>query len=353
MGTPVDANGRSVLHKGHGMTHASAVPDVCKTPSPGGPVPLPYPNMAMDSNLTDGADSVKIEGNPVANVKAKIATSTGDEPGSVGGIMSNVIKGTCTWKMGSLNVKAEGQSVVRFADATFHNGNAFNVAFIAQGGMGLGYANDFDGPCPLCNQSPDVHAIPSLSNSAALCAEIIQRLREQPVKRVSPKKKGYMVGAMVTACDKKYAAKSGGPSDGFDAVVREAGATPVAPAAEASFVQMVNANTSQTAENIFGSILGAWLNAEFNFEDGVQGYNYPGSCAGAKLLANTGHRPASMTEMWFQPKNRPGPSTIGPYRARSNGLRIDDRAYSSAGEIGSCNTCQDILFMTMCPERNC
>ncbi len=69
MGTNVDANGRSILHKGHGKTHTCAPPDVCKTPSPGGPVPIPYVNIAMDSNLTDGAETVKIEGNPLANVR--------------------------------------------------------------------------------------------------------------------------------------------------------------------------------------------------------------------------------------------------------------------------------------------
>jgi hypothetical protein len=59
-----------------------------------------------------------------------------------------------------------------------------------------------------------------------------------------------------------------------------------------------------------------------------------------------------MTEMWFQPKDLP-PVMLGPYRCISMGIRADDRSYSSASEIGSCNTCQDILFMTMCPERNC
>jgi len=45
---------------------------------------------------------VKIEGNPIANVSAKIATSTGDEAGSAGGgIVSSKIKGTVTWKDGS------------------------------------------------------------------------------------------------------------------------------------------------------------------------------------------------------------------------------------------------------------
>ena len=47
----VFANGRSIVHKGDGQTNVGAIPDVCKTPSPGGPVPIPYVNTAMNSNL--------------------------------------------------------------------------------------------------------------------------------------------------------------------------------------------------------------------------------------------------------------------------------------------------------------
>src|SRR2546427_382239 len=160
MSQNVDANGRSILHKGHGMTHTCAVPDVCKTPTPGGPVPIPYVNVAMDSDLTDAAETVKIEGNPVANVSAKISTSTGDEAGSAGGrIISSKFKGTVTWKMGSLDVKAEGKSVVRFLDTGFHNGNSFNTAFIAQGGTGVAYGDDFKDPCPVCEKNADAHRI--------------------------------------------------------------------------------------------------------------------------------------------------------------------------------------------------
>jgi hypothetical protein len=122
---------------------------------------------------------------------------------------------------------------------------------------------------------------------------------------------------------------------------------------------MIGANTSAAAAA--DTRLGALVRNRFkvindNIDDGTygkgSGYNRPGSCAGAKLLANSGHKPVSMTEMWFQPKDL-DPVMLGPYRCRSNGVRIDDREFSSAGEIGSCNTCQDLLYLTMCPERVC
>src|SRR5262245_56705636 len=180
MGQNVDANGRSILHKGHGMTHTCAVPDVCKTPTPGGPVPIPYVNIAMDSDITDGAETVKIEGNPVANLGAKISTSTGDEAGSAGGgIISSKIKGTVTWKMGSLDVKAEGKSVVRFLDQDFHNGNACNTVFIAPGDTCMSYGDDFTKPCPVCQKNADAHVVKETENSAALCAKLIEALKNK------------------------------------------------------------------------------------------------------------------------------------------------------------------------------
>ena len=52
-------------NKGGGQCVATG-PDVCKTPSPGGPVPIPYPNIAMNNQADGGTCSskVKIGGQP-------------------------------------------------------------------------------------------------------------------------------------------------------------------------------------------------------------------------------------------------------------------------------------------------
>lgn len=172
----VTANGRSILHRGHGMTHTCAPPDVCNTPSPAGPVPIPYVNLAMDSQLTDGASTVCIEGNPVANVKSKIATSSGDEPGTVGGVISGRFKGAMTWKTGSLDVKAEGESVVRFLDAGFHNGNSFNSAFINVGGTGFAYGDDQ--PCQRCGKSYAKHRVHETDEARRNAAGLLQAMND-------------------------------------------------------------------------------------------------------------------------------------------------------------------------------
>lgn len=378
MGQTVDANGRSVLHKGHGMTHTCAVPDVCKTPSPGGPIPIPYVNVAMDSNITDGAESVKIEGNPVANLGAKISTSTGDEPGSAGGgIVSSKIKGAVTWKMGSLDVKAEGKSVVRFLDTAFHNGNSFNTSFINLGGTGMGYADDFDDNCPICDQGPTEHAIPSIiASSARVCADLIQRLRDaDPAVVGRPRRRrgqpttygGYMVGVMVCKCAIKqspttpntFATMSGGTLEGFDSVASGTdGVHAVIGGGPASPTDMVNANTSGAttlakSTAVFAAAQGV-LDAQ---ERGARGYSPYGNCAGAKLLARSGHAPIAMTEMFFQPRNLP-PWRSPPYahrvRLANQLVWMSTRVYTSdEASIGSCNTCQETLYLTMCPDRVC
>jgi uncharacterized Zn-binding protein involved in type VI secretion len=88
-----------------------AFPDVCKTPTPGGPVPLPYPNIAMLTQASSGtlSSKVKIMGKKAATENTEISMSSGDEAGSAGGgVVSNKIKGSAKFKQGSSKVKIEG-----------------------------------------------------------------------------------------------------------------------------------------------------------------------------------------------------------------------------------------------------
>jgi len=96
-------------------------PDVCKTPSPAGPVPIPYPNIGKASDTSQGPKKVTTDGKMPMVKGAKYSTSTGDEPGSVGGIISGVNKGECEFMMYSFDVKFEGKNVCRLGDPLFHN----------------------------------------------------------------------------------------------------------------------------------------------------------------------------------------------------------------------------------------
>lgn len=177
----VFANGRSIIHKGSGNTHTSAAPDVCKVPTPGGPVPTPFVNSAQDSMLTKGSKSVTINGHPVALTDSELSVSSGDEPGTAGGLISSKFKGKMAWGSGSVDVKIEGKGVVRYLDVTLHNGNTFNTSFISAGGTGLAYGDDTQ--CTACGKPVDDHRVLEAPDAVAhvetIFAELLKRLHEQ------------------------------------------------------------------------------------------------------------------------------------------------------------------------------
>jgi len=121
VGVSVGVNKMSVVHKDSGGV-TTAFPDVCKTPTPGGPIPIPYPNIAQSSDTSQGASTVKADGNPLCVKDSNFVTSTGDEAGSAGGgVISNKIKGKAEFVNFSFDVMAEGKNVARAFDLMLHN----------------------------------------------------------------------------------------------------------------------------------------------------------------------------------------------------------------------------------------
>jgi len=114
------ANSRGIAHKGSGGM-SPIFPDVCKTPTPAGPVPIPYPNIGKASDTSSGPTGVTTDGQMPMTKDAKYMMSAGDEAGSVGGVVSNKIKGPCEFMMYSFDVKFEGKNVCRLGDPLFHN----------------------------------------------------------------------------------------------------------------------------------------------------------------------------------------------------------------------------------------
>lgn len=110
----------TVVHKSS-MGMAQTQLDVCKTPTPGGPVPTPYPNIAMSSQTADGSTTVSCDGNPIMLKDSNFSMSSGDEPGSIGGVKSNVIKGQADPMNYSFDVKVEGKNVFRRSDPMMQN----------------------------------------------------------------------------------------------------------------------------------------------------------------------------------------------------------------------------------------
>jgi uncharacterized Zn-binding protein involved in type VI secretion len=121
MGATVNVNMRTVVHAASSGIY-TAFPDVCKTPTPGGPVPIPYPNIAQSSDTDKGSKKVKIDGKPVNIESSNFKMSTGDEAGSAGGgVVSSKNKGKAEWVMVSFDVKIEGKGVARLGDLMLGN----------------------------------------------------------------------------------------------------------------------------------------------------------------------------------------------------------------------------------------
>ena len=120
MPVTIKVNGTSngLVHKGTTHLAKSTAPDVCKTPSPAGPVPIPYPIIiSMSSDLANGTTTVKADGgNMCANKGSEFSRCTGDEPGTAGGVVSNVNMKEATWILYSFDVKLDGKNACRFSD---------------------------------------------------------------------------------------------------------------------------------------------------------------------------------------------------------------------------------------------
>lgn len=385
----VFANGRSILHKGHGQTHTCAVPDVCKTPSPGGPVPIPYVNMAMDSNLAKGTKKVKINKKMVAHEKANLSTSTGDEPGTAGGgIMSSKTKGKMTWGMYSFDVKFEGKGVTRFMDVTLHNGNTFNSAFTALGGTGFAYGDDE--PCTACGEGLDKHRVLETKVAETMASELIIRLNKDFMSQRSKIDKYLKLRKDRKTTDEKLrknieSEKAKGASRKEIAALKLDRKTQLA----AFDTQMKAINTSLESDHVLGwdmktktytkammvgamvckcgakklaACSGSAVTKGFELAASDLGFTTvdaftptdtqkanlggkPWNCAAPKLIKNAGgHKAGTMSEKWFSPYE--DTRTVKVTFSR-DGKTVTE-SFSSGQTVPSCDKCQKNVPEMLC-----
>ena len=121
MAQTVFANMRGIAHQGS-VGQSIVFPDVCKTPTPGGPVPIPYPNLGQSSDTSDGPTTVTIDSKMPMVKGAKYSTTTGDEAGTAGGgVVSNTTRGEAEYMVYSFDIMIEGKNVCRLGDPMFQN----------------------------------------------------------------------------------------------------------------------------------------------------------------------------------------------------------------------------------------
>jgi hypothetical protein len=77
----VYANARAVVHKANG-TFLSEFPDVCKTPAPARPIPIPYPNISKASDSSKTSKKVKADRAESILKESSLKKSESDEIGT-------------------------------------------------------------------------------------------------------------------------------------------------------------------------------------------------------------------------------------------------------------------------------
>lgn len=104
------------------------LPDVCLTPTPVGPIPIPYPNISTGSvaNPATTALTVLTDGMPSLNQMSIITMSQGDNAGVNLGVASGMVMGPTEFILGSFTVFKEGAPAQRLTSMTGHNGLSMN-----------------------------------------------------------------------------------------------------------------------------------------------------------------------------------------------------------------------------------
>ena len=104
-----------------------AFPDVCKTPTPAGPLPLPYPNFAISILHIPSQASVIIGGGLAENLVTQGTISQGDDTGLLGGVVSSTDMGPDRYILGSFKVCFGGVFATRLTSVTTANGMIGNM----------------------------------------------------------------------------------------------------------------------------------------------------------------------------------------------------------------------------------
>ncbi len=97
-------------------------PDVCLTPTPAGPVPIPYPNIAMAPMGVPPVPTVLFGGAPAHNMATVIPMSNGDNAGVAMGVASGLVMGPARHLTAAFTVIVGGMPATRLTSMALQNG---------------------------------------------------------------------------------------------------------------------------------------------------------------------------------------------------------------------------------------
>jgi Domain of unknown function (DUF4150) len=101
---------------------AVGAPDVCVVPPP-----LPFVDTGLLATANGTATKVFIQMAPAIVLTSVLPSSTGDEPGKKGGVISGVNRGAVKFTQASSKVFLSGKPAVTLTCATGQNGDKPNV----------------------------------------------------------------------------------------------------------------------------------------------------------------------------------------------------------------------------------
>ncbi len=96
-------------------------PDVCLTPTPAGPVPIPYPNIAMGPMAIPNVPTVLIMGMPAHNMGTTIPMTNGDNAGVAMGVASGTVMGPSRHVTGAFTILIHGMPATRMTSVAIQN----------------------------------------------------------------------------------------------------------------------------------------------------------------------------------------------------------------------------------------
>ncbi|WGT62556.1 DUF4150 domain-containing protein [Variovorax paradoxus] len=96
-------------------------PDVCLTPTPAGPVPIPYPNIAMGPMAIPNCPTILFMCMPAHNLATTIPMTNGDNTGVNMGVASGTVMGPSRHVTGAFTVLLNGMPATRMTSVSLQN----------------------------------------------------------------------------------------------------------------------------------------------------------------------------------------------------------------------------------------
>lgn len=96
-------------------------PDVCLTPTPAGPVPIPYPNISAAPMGVPAVYKVLFMCAPAHNMSTTIPLTNGDNAGVATGVASGIVMGPSRHLTGAFTVLVGGMPATRLTSSSLQN----------------------------------------------------------------------------------------------------------------------------------------------------------------------------------------------------------------------------------------